>query len=114
MKLHLTLDILNFLVNEGYKYCLSATKVVGKKNPIVQIYLTPVVKKPLLRKLPSGFDTYFSLNREPWQMAAGIDSGTKVMVILNQEDIMRLKKQLIAKHKPGIGHLKISYLQDQR
>lgn len=83
MKAILTCSVVRFLVLQGYKYCLSKTTVVEKKDASVSITLTPVRSRPQTRFLPLDYDTYFSIMREPLQMAEGIDD-TEVLV--NLED----------------------------
>lgn len=90
MKTKLTSQILDFLVKEGYNYCLSQTQTIGKRRVSVEITLTPVRKKPVLEKLPPGFDTYFNINEEPRQMVLGVDE-TRFYVNLQTEELLYLQ-----------------------
>ena len=86
MQATLTLSLLEFLTRQGYKYFLSKTVATDiNEGYSVQIMLTPVVNRPDIRSLPEGFDTYFQINREPRQMARGIDD-TKITVRLSEDD----------------------------
>lgn len=82
MKLQLTAELLLFLLARDYRYCLSKTTLAATGNN-VKITLTPILKQPRTRNLPNDYDTYFSLRREPTQMAEGIDEDTQVWVELN-------------------------------
>ena len=90
MKAMLTPSVIKFLVLQGYKYCLSRTTGIHKKNASVCITLTPVKSRPLTRALPQGFDTYFSIMHEPMQMARGIDD-TEVLVNLADSELTNYK-----------------------
>ena len=82
MKTVLTPHLLGFLIERGYTYCLAKTQNVSKANASVNITLTPIKIKPQLESLPSGYDTYFKITREPMQMACGIDD-TEVYISLD-------------------------------
>ncbi|QJD96688.1 hypothetical protein HH214_12795 [Mucilaginibacter robiniae] len=75
----LTPILLNFLITQGYSFCLSKTQCVEAHDFETLITLKPVKYRPATRHLPLGFDTYFSLNQEPRQMAEGL-MDTLVMV----------------------------------
>lgn len=86
MQTTLTPTLLEFLARQGYKYFLSKTMVIDKSDDFsIQIMLTPVVNRPDLRSLPEDFDTYFQINKEPRQMAEGIDD-TQIMVRFSEDD----------------------------
>ena len=82
MKTVLTPHLLGFLIERGYTYCLAKTKTISKAEASVSITLTPVKVKPQLESMPSGYDTYFKITREPMQMACGIDD-TEVYISLD-------------------------------
>jgi len=82
MKTILTPHLLGFLIERGYTYCLAKTQVVSKTDASVNITLTPVKVKPELESMPTGYDTYFKITREPMQMACGIDD-TEVYISLD-------------------------------
>ena len=82
MKTILTPHLLGFLIERGYTHCLAKTQVVSKSDATVSITLTPVKVKPQLESMPSGYDTYFKITREPMQMACGIDD-TEVYISLD-------------------------------
>ncbi|GAB3922126.1 hypothetical protein GCM10028827_06520 [Mucilaginibacter myungsuensis] len=81
MKLQLTTDLLYFLVNQDYRYLYSKT-LFDEEQDQIRISLTPTQTKPRVRQLPAMYDTFFSINREPVQMAEGIDDQTLVVVEL--------------------------------
>jgi hypothetical protein len=86
MQTTLTPTLLEFLNHQGYKYFLSKTMVTDSLNGFnIKVILTPVVNRPDVRSLPQGFDTYFQINKEPRQMAQGIDD-TEVTVRLSEDD----------------------------
>lgn len=86
MQATLTPSLLEFLAHQGYRYFLSKTTVTDTAEGFyIQIALTPVVTRPDIRSLPEGFDTYFQINKEPRQMAQGIDD-TEITVRLSEED----------------------------
>ncbi len=85
MKVQLTPAILDYLIEQGYRYCLSNTQSIDKGSTDVTITLTPVVRRPRLETLPVGYDTYFNISEEPRQMAFGIDE-TEILVDLNEID----------------------------
>ncbi|MEJ6981798.1 hypothetical protein WG906_15125 [Pedobacter sp. P351] len=85
MKVQLTPPILDYLIGQGYTYCLSRTQTINKGNTDVTITLTPVTVKPRLETLPLGYDTYFNITQEPKQMALGVDE-TEILVDLVKRD----------------------------
>lgn len=86
MQTILTSTLLEFLSRQGYKYFLSKTTVSETlEGSSIKIMLTPVVNRPDIRSLPEGFDTYFQINREPRQMAQGVDD-TQIIVRLSEDD----------------------------
>lgn len=94
MKLQLTADLLSFLLARNYRYCLSKTTLAPNDNDVM-ITLTPILKQPRTRNLPQNYDTYFSLKREPAQMAKGIDNDTKVWVVLNSSMTIAYLKDIL-------------------
>ena len=88
MKAILTHSVLHCLVLEGYKYCLSKTTNVQKPNASVRITLTPIKSRPAIRHLPQGYDTYFSIIREPMQLANGIDD-TEVLINIDDNELRK-------------------------
>lgn len=85
MKIQLTPSILDYLIEQGYKYCLSNTQSIDKGNTDVTITLTPVTWRPRLETMPLEYDTYFNITQEPRQMAWGVDE-TEILVDLNDMD----------------------------
>ena len=85
MKVQLTPPILDYLIEQGYTYCLSRTQSINKGSTDVTITLTPVTGRPRLETLPSGYDTYFNITQEPKQMAQGVDE-TEILVDLEERD----------------------------
>ena len=90
----LTPYLLTFLSKQGYRYFLSKTEVLEKDHLTVRIALTPTFKKPSLKRLPLGFDTYFEFDQEPMQMALGVDE-TEILVNLSEKDVKTLKLHLL-------------------
>ncbi|MBB6107598.1 hypothetical protein [Mucilaginibacter lappiensis] len=82
MRSLLTPKLLQFLINQGYRYCLSKTTCIFGPDANVCIILTPVKYIPVLRRLPEKYDTYFKITEEPVQMADGIDE-TLIIVDLS-------------------------------
>lgn len=70
MKTILTPQLLGFLIEKGFTYCLSKTQVNVEADSL-EVVLTPVKVKPLLGNMPSGYDTCFKITREPMKMAYG-------------------------------------------
>lgn len=85
MKVQLTPPILDYLIEQGYTYCLSRTQSINKGDTEVTITLKPVTGRPRLETLPLGYDTYFNITQEPKQMALGVD-GTEILVDLEERD----------------------------
>lgn len=83
MEMRLTPELLQFLVEQGYKWSLSKTDFIDLSEARVKITLTPVIDKPVLSRLPMGWDTYFLNNAEPRIMAKGIDDTDIYVVISN-------------------------------
>lgn len=85
MKVQLTPPILDYLIEQGYKYCLSNTQSVDKGSTDVTITLTPVTGRPRLETLPIGYDTYFNITKEPKQMSLGVDE-TEILIDIDEQD----------------------------
>ncbi len=86
MKMILTNGLLRFLIQGGYKYCLSQTCVIGQdEDAFTSITLKPVKKDPLRKKLPKPFEMYYNLIREPSEMVTG-KIGFLIRVKLTKED----------------------------
>ncbi|MGI4019985.1 MAG: hypothetical protein ACRYFA_00625 [Janthinobacterium lividum] len=86
MKMTLTTSLLQFLIQGGYKYCLSQTCAIGQdEDAFTSITLKPVKKNPLLKKLPELFEMYYNLIREPSEMASG-KLGFLIRVKLTKKD----------------------------
>jgi hypothetical protein len=81
MKIQLTPSILDYLIEQGYKYCLSNTQSIDKGSTDVTITLTPVTRRPRLETMPLEYDTFFNITQEPRQMAMGVDE-TEILVDL--------------------------------
>jgi len=90
MKVELTPAILDYLIEQGYTYCLSSTQSIDKGSTDVTITLTPVTGRPRLETLPLEYDTYFNITKEPRQMALGVDE-TEILVDLNDMDQLALQ-----------------------
>ncbi|MDN3550212.1 hypothetical protein [Mucilaginibacter aquaedulcis] len=79
----LTIELLDILINQGYRYCLSRTTTIVGEDADICIMLMPVKRRPLLKTLPQKFDTYFRIDAEPLQMAKGVDE-TIILVDLSE------------------------------
>ena len=88
MKTLLTPILLDFLIIEGYEYCLSKTAGINTPDTSESITLVPVKTKRLLKRLSGSFDKYFNIKNEPVQMAEGFDE-TLVMVEIDSSDLKR-------------------------
>ncbi|MVN22888.1 hypothetical protein [Mucilaginibacter arboris] len=89
MKTILTKRLLGFLIKKGYKYCLSKTSFIDQQDaPHIGIMLKPVKKHPLLQKLPKPYENYFTITREPLEMASGT-SDAQVIVELSEKDYQK-------------------------
>ncbi len=93
MKIQLTPSILDYLIEQGYKYCLSNTQSIDKGITDVTITLTPVTRRPRLETMPLEYDTFFNITQEPRQMALGVDE-TEILVDLNDRDQSALQTVL--------------------
>ncbi|GAA4326435.1 hypothetical protein GCM10023149_29250 [Mucilaginibacter gynuensis] len=73
MRILLTPDLLDFLIRQGYRYCLCKTYPPDREKVRRSIVLTPLTQ----RAWPAGWlmdhDALFDLRREPARMAEGID-----------------------------------------
>ena len=83
----LTTELLESLINQGYRFCLSRTTTILGEDADVCITLLPVKRAPLLKNLPQKFDTFFKISEEPRLMATGIDE-TIILVDLSEINIM--------------------------
>ena len=72
MKTHLTPQLLGFLIERGFTYCLSKT-LINPDNNSCEIILTPTKEKPDAKNLLPGYDNWYKITREPFQMAGGMD-----------------------------------------
>jgi len=90
MKAILTRSVVRFLILQGYKYCLSKTTNIQHTDASVCITLTPVKFRPVTRFLPQGYDTWFSIMREPLQLAGGVDD-TEVLVNIDGTELQKFK-----------------------
>lgn len=90
MRTLLTPNLLGFLIERGYTYCLAQTQIISRPEASVVITLTPVRIKPELKSLPGQYDNLFKITREPMQMAFGIKD-TEVYIKL---DVKKDKKPL--------------------
>lgn len=72
MRTLLTPNLLGFLIERGYKYCLAQIQINKKPDTITIVTLTPVKVDPKLEGVPQGYDSYFKITREPMQMAFGV------------------------------------------
>jgi hypothetical protein len=98
MKLLLTPDLLKFLSNEGYKYCFSKTEELTGKATDCCITLTPIRWRPYIKRLPLKYDTFFSINDEPVQLADGLDD-TLVMVSVDIRTMLTYIQKLLPLRK---------------
>jgi hypothetical protein len=78
LKTLLTPILLDFLIIEGYEYCLSKTAGINTQNK----------SERLLNRLSNTVDKYFNIKNEPMQMAGGGDE-TLVMVEIDSSDLKR-------------------------
>ncbi|QHS55426.1 PAS domain S-box protein [Mucilaginibacter sp. 14171R-50] len=69
MKIPFTPQLLGDLIEKGYTHVLASTVADGHTN----LVLKPVREKPKLNNLPSGFETFYKITREPMQMACGVE-----------------------------------------
>ncbi|MEO3407650.1 hypothetical protein AAFN85_27270 [Mucilaginibacter sp. CAU 1740] len=100
MKLLLTPELLKFLNKQGFKYCLSKTTLCESKDADhLNITLTPARSRPKLKHLSLKYDTYFSINREPAQMAMGIDD-TLVLVQMDKQLIVEYLNSILLQQAP--------------
>jgi hypothetical protein len=77
----LTTELINSLITQGYRYCLSRTVNVLGQDADRCIILVPVKQDPLLYSQPEKFNNYFDIDNELHQMARGIDN-TLILVDL--------------------------------
>ncbi|MEO3407356.1 hypothetical protein AAFN85_25785 [Mucilaginibacter sp. CAU 1740] len=82
----LTTELLETLIGQGYRYCLSRTTSIFGEDADICITLLPVKRAPSLKKLPERFGTYFKIGEEPRQMAMVIDE-TIVLVDLTEINV---------------------------
>ena len=68
MKTFLTPQLLGFLIERGFTYCLSKTVI---KSGITEIILKPIKAMPASDNL-TGYVCY-KITREPVQMAGGVE-----------------------------------------
>ncbi len=97
MKITLTPPLLEFLLDQGYRYCFSKTTQLSYSQAQVCITLTPIKEKPSLRTLPVDADTFFALRREPVWMARGIDE-TIVLVKMPTAVLLPYVDFLLSRH----------------
>jgi hypothetical protein len=88
MKTKLTKRLLGFLIKRGYKYCLSSTYFNDSDIAPVAITLKPVIKHPLLQKLPSPYNTYLNLLDGFWTLLFA-NPDREVFVELSEADFKR-------------------------
>ncbi len=81
----LTPRLLEFLMAEGYRYCLSKTLCLHTPGIDVALILKPVKNRPALRRLANGFETYYAVDNEIKIMADGIED-TMAIVELNSAE----------------------------
>ena len=77
MKIPFTPQLLGDLIEKGYTYMLANTNTDDKAEPT--IVLKPVREKPDLNHLPSGYETFYKITREPMQLACA-DADTTIVV----------------------------------
>lgn len=70
MKTYLTPQLLGFLIERGFTYCLSKTIITG--GTACEIILTPLKAEPGPEDFSAGYDSCYKITREPFQMAAGL------------------------------------------
>lgn len=81
----LTPDLLESLIAQGYRYCLSRTTCIVGDDADTCITLTPVKYAPALKRLPLKYDTYFKIGDEPRQMSMGVNE-TIILVDMHSFD----------------------------
>ena len=82
----LTTDLLDSLVRQGYRFCLSRTTFLLGDDDDRCVTLLPVKDKPFSNHLPGQFDACYEINKEPLQMAKGADESI-VLVDLSEVTI---------------------------
>jgi PAS domain S-box-containing protein len=73
MRTPLTSQLLGDLIEKGYEYVLVKVTVNQQTEEIVDITLVPLKVKPELNNLPSGYETFYRITREPMQLVCGVD-----------------------------------------
>lgn len=95
MRTLLTPNLLGFLIEKGYKYCLAQIQVDNDPDTITIVTLTPVKYNPRLEGMTQEYDSYFKITREPMQMALGV-TNAEIYISL---DLKKTSKQFILKTK---------------
>jgi PAS domain S-box-containing protein len=73
MKISFTPQLLGDLIEKGYTYMLA--NINADQLTDMTIVLKPVREKPDLSHLPTGYETFYKITREPMQLACnGIDT----------------------------------------
>ena len=72
MRTLLTPNLLGFLIEKGYIYCLAQIQIDKKPDAFTIVTLTPVKYNPKFEGLPQEYDSYFKITREPMQMSFGV------------------------------------------
>jgi hypothetical protein len=86
LKTLLTPILLDFLILEGYEYCLSKTAGINTQSESESITLIPVKITRMLSRPSDSVDKYFNIKNEPRQMAEGFDDKL-VMVEIDGSDL---------------------------
>lgn len=83
MEIALTTPLLKYLIQTGYRYCLSKTCLL-KGHSGSCIVLKPVKDVPLASRFPDDFEEYFLIEEEPTRLAEGIE---EVLTIVRLEKL---------------------------
>ena len=82
----LTVELLDELMRQGYRYCLSRTTTILGEDADTCITLKPVKQAPVLKQLPLEYDTFFRINEEPRQMALGVE---ETIILIDLSKVIR-------------------------
>jgi hypothetical protein len=97
MKLPLNLNLVQFLLKQGYNYWLSRTDI-SQEYIRPNVTLTPV-QKPVCLTLPDGY-SYFEILSKTIEIASEMERYGEVTVNLNNDDFLNYKKFLIEEVSP--------------
>ena len=88
MDIVLSPQLLQFLILQGYRYCLSKnSRKLSDDLGVICIILRPVRLPPMSIRLPDDYDEYYMISEEPRRLANGIDG---VLTLVNLDKITLL------------------------